>query len=130
MSNLLFAIPYLAEAGLVVWDDQVNPRLEIIRPSAVKGTKFRGTVGDIVSCIGHASVLTNAPAATLTQERKDSWIVDISEGAAPGPGPTWFNESFTTLKEAVQAVQAVLDCYFSDRIDFKNDSLEQFFGNR
>ena len=127
MSKLFDAIYYFAEAGLVVWDDYNNSKLSIGRPSSVEGTKFRGMVDDIVTGISDFTVMINAPLATLTQKSNNSWVVDISLDSAPGPGPVWFHEDFETLKEAVQAV---LDCYFSNRINFQNESLEAYYGSR
>jgi hypothetical protein len=44
----------------------------------------------------------------------------MSIPAAPGPGPTYFREEFTSLD---LAVDAILGCYFGGRIDFDNPSL-------
>ena len=46
--------------------------------------------------------------------------MDISYAAAPGPGPIWFRERFIDVREAVDAIR---DCYFGDRIDFESEAL-------
>jgi len=47
--------------------------------------------------------------------------LNISSPAVPGPGPVYFDEKFETVEDLVTAVR---ECYFSDRIDFNNPSLD------
>lgn len=118
----------IAESGLVVHENYEKRELYIARPSSLKGTKFRGWKEDQVSGISDTVLKINAPSAKIVisgEGRKTRYLVNISIGAAPGPGPEWFNEEF---KRPEDAIKAVLDCYFSDRIDFYNSSLESWYG--
>jgi hypothetical protein len=76
--------------------------------------------------MGCTWLLTNAPPAMLYPSEK-GWLVDISEAAAPGPGPVWFHAHFANIQDAVDAVEG---CFFGNRVDSHNESLEQFYGNR
>ena len=91
---------------------------------------FRGWNEVQVSAIGTTLLTTNAPSAKVTMSgkgRKAKYLVNISMTAAPGPGPEWFNEEFKYIEEVIEAVKG---CYFSDRVNSKNLSLEIWFGQR
>ena len=111
----------IAETGLVVHEG--DDKLYVARPATVKGTEFRNRESDSVSGMSDTILKMNAPTASITKV-KGGWILDISEKAAPGPGPEWYNGKFKTLEEAVEAV---IDCYFGSRINFDNDSLKRWF---
>lgn len=120
----------VAEAGLVVHENYDKRQLYVARPASIGGTSFRGWDEDQVSGIGDTVLKINAPTATISvlgQGRKTKYLVNISIGAAPGPGPEWFNEQF---KKPEEAIEAVIECYFSDRINFNNSSLEQWYGQK
>ena len=74
---------------------------------------------------GGVEFLANAPFATITRKRRPiRWHVEISIPAAPGPGPIFFQDTFDSLEEAVIAIN---DCYFGERIDFNAPSLKQWY---
>jgi hypothetical protein len=117
----------VSKLGLVVHQNNDKNELYIARPASLEGTKFRGWESDIVNGYSSTSLKTNAPSAILSVEgkgRKTKFRLNISLLAAPGPGPIWFDEVF---KSADEVVEAVKDCYFGDRINFKNESLESYF---
>ena len=115
----------LAERGLVVSHSYDDFQLHIGRHSSAQGTEFLHASEDRVIGVGDATFLTNAPIATIRRKRRPiRWVADISIPAAPGPGPVFFNETFDT---AELAAEAILECYFGDRIDFNNESLAQWY---
>jgi hypothetical protein len=123
-SNAVFR---LLPLGLVVIEHDEHPDyFMIMRPASVPGSNFRGWVGCDNYGMSRTMLSSNAPPATLKWVNT-SWLVDISEGAAPGPGPVWFHEEFATCQDAVDAIEG---CYFGDRVDNNNESLERWFGDR
>jgi hypothetical protein len=121
------AVYRLLQLGLVVVEHDDRPDyFMIMRPASVPGSSFRGREGCHITGMGRAQLSTNAPAATLKWVNT-RWLVDISEGAAPGPGPVWFQGEFVTCQDAVDAIEG---CYFGDRVDNNNESLERWFGDR
>ena len=118
----------IAESGLVVHENYDKRELYIARPASLKGSLFRGWTEDQVSGISDTVLKINAPSAKLTVSgigKKTRYLVNISIGSAPGPGPEWFNEEF---KQVEQAIDAVKECYFADRINSNNPSLESWYG--
>lgn len=114
----------LAERGLIVRYDSDNESLICARHAAVDGTSFGDWVPSHLAGIGSVDFQTDTPFATITRKRRPvRWLVDISIAAAPGPGPVFFHETFTTPEAAGEAL---LDCYFGSRIDFENDSLRSW----
>ncbi len=70
-----------------------------------------------------AHVRVSAPPADLFPVDKGigkRWVVDISLLAEPGPGPIYFHEEFEKVEDAVTAIQ---ECFFGDRVDFSSESL-------
>jgi len=125
--NLYNIASIVSELGLVVYRNNDENELYIARPASLVGTKFRGWDKDIVTGYSSISLKTNAPSAALTIEgkgRKTKFRLNISLLAAPGPGPVWIDEVFKSAEEVVEAVR---ECYFGDRIDFENESLEKFY---
>jgi hypothetical protein len=122
-SNAVFR---LLSFGLVVIEhDEDRNHFMIVRPDSLKGAPFRG-VSDVVNVGMSGTVVpTNAPPALLTRTEA-GWNVDISDAAAPGPGPVWFNADFSTCAEAVEAIA---DCFFGSRVDNQNPTLLAFFGS-
>lgn len=123
-SNCVFR---LLKLGLVIiehreWRDYFM----IVRPASLVGSEFRGWKGTSNVGMGGTSLRTNAPEAMLKPWKK-GWVVDISSVAAPGPGPVWFHEEFEKARDAVDAIEA---CFFGNRVDNDNESLETFFGPR
>ena len=120
----------IAESGLVAYEHPEDNMVSIARPSSLSGTPFRGWDHDDVSGIGDAIIKINAPIGRLREigkGKKAKYNVEISVGAAPGPGPEWINECFSTLDEAIDVV---IECYFGNRINFNNPSLELWFGDK
>lgn len=120
----------IAQSGLVVHENYDKRELYIARPASLKGTEFRGWTEDCVSGVSDTVLKINAPSAKISipgEGNKTRYLVNISIGAAPGPGPEWFNEEF---KDIEKAIEAVTECYFSDRIDFNNSSLERWYGQK
>jgi hypothetical protein len=96
--------------------------LVVIRPASVDGTPFPGD-WSAYGGAANVTVRTSAPPAELwlkRSRRSKVWIVDISVPAAPGPGPVYFHEQFPALD---QAVSAIVDCFFGNRVNFQNESL-------
>src|SRR5687768_8477100 len=112
---------HLANTGLVIVEHEGKPEhFTIVRPASLAGTPF---LEDAYSVgVGPATLLSNAPVASLRQlvERGEEWEVDISFVAAPGPGPVWFRERFSHPRDAIEAIR---ECYFADRVDFANEAL-------
>jgi hypothetical protein len=114
----------LLRLGLVVVEDgRQDERCAVYRPVGVGGTPFPGWQEGVN--IGHrgAYVCVSAPPADLSPVGKGigkRWLVDISAVAAPGPGPVWFHEEFARAEDAVQAIE---ECYFGNRVDFESGSL-------
>lgn len=124
------AVYRLIEAGLVVIEHETEPQeFTIIRPASLAGTMLWEEGYTSIMGANFASVLTNAPPASLKQLKKKSngWEVDISIPAAPGPGPVWFHERFPNVADAVEAIH---DCYFGNRIDFTSEALWPEFRRR
>jgi len=74
--------------------------------------------------INNVSLKTDAPMAEVSKlgrGKKTRYRLNISSPAVPGPGPVYFDEKFETVEDLVTAVR---ECYFSDRIDFNNPSLD------
>jgi len=131
MDKLHVIADSVAETGLVVGEDYENNRLGIARPASLHGTKFRGWQEDeeVVGYWG-GMVKSNAPSASvnaITKGKKVFYNLNISLGAAPGPGAVWIDETF---KNHEDVVTAIIGCYFGDRIDFSNASLESWFPNK
>jgi hypothetical protein len=125
--NLYNIASIVSEFGLIVHRNNDKNELYIARPASLVGTKFRGWDEDIVTGYSSMSLKTNAPSAVLTIEgkgRKTKFRLNISLLAAPVPGPVWIDEVFKSAEEVVKAVR---ECYFGDRINFKNESLENYF---
>lgn len=121
-------ISKVARLGLVVYESKEGNLLNIVRPSSVAGSKFIGWESDTVMGVGEITLMANAPCAVLTvtgKGRKERFHLNISILAAPGPGPEWFDETFKTGDEVVEAIRG---CYFGDLIDSENESLQKFFG--
>ena len=118
----------IAEFGLVVHENFDKNELYIARPASVQGTSFHGFDENNVVGISNTILIVNAPTAIINitgKGKKRRYLLDISIAAAPGPGPEWFNEKF---KSAEEVIKATYNCYFSDEIDFKNPSLEGWYG--
>jgi hypothetical protein len=114
-------VHHLALHGLVIVEHDGEPAaFTIIRPASLRGTPFREST--LLVGAGNATVLTDAPVASLRQlaKRGDEWEVYIGEAAAPGPGPVWFHERFADPRGAVEAIR---ECYFGDRVDFESQAL-------
>lgn len=119
----------IAESGLVVQENHERSELYVSRPASLKGTQFRGWKEDSVIGMGDTLLKMNAPTAMISikgRGRKQRFHLNISIPAAPGPGPEWINETF---KSSEEVIAATLDCYFAQRIDMKNQSLESWFNN-
>jgi hypothetical protein len=113
----------LLKRGLVIIEHAERPdHFMIVRPASPPGSDFRGWEGCCNVGMSGTSLSTNAPPAVL-QPCKKGWLVDISMAAAPGPGPVWFHEEFTKVEDAVDAIEG---CFFADRIDSQNESLERW----
>lgn len=98
----------------------------IVRPASLDGSEFRGCSGPYNVGMASASVPTNAPAAMLSPT-ESGWLVDFSAAASgPAPNPTWFNAEFVKCKDAVDAI---IDCFFGDRVDNYNETLVGFYGD-
>ena len=122
--NNFSATHALAQRGLIVVENYDDNSLTVARPWSVKGTEFADYAenAELVCGISNTCFVTNAPIATISPRgRPQRWVVDMSEAAAPGPGPVYYRETFDTLEDATNAL---LDCYFGDRVDFNNDSLK------
>lgn len=116
----------LAEEGLVASYSYEDRAVYFGRASSTQGTSFRGFREDTVSNVGDAILKLGAPTGLIRYKKKrPHWKLDISIAAVPGPGPEYINENFETLEEAVKAA---VECYFGDRINFNNPSLERWFG--
>jgi hypothetical protein len=91
--------------------------LVIVRPASLEGARFPGDWGSF-GVGSNVWLWTNAPPANLwlkRSRRSKVWVADISVPAAPGPGPVYFHEEFEVLD---LAVEAIVDCFFGNRIDF------------
>jgi hypothetical protein len=80
-------------------------------------------VGGLLQCRHERHIAFNERAARCIATVQEGWRVDISMAAAPGPGPVWFHEEFTKVEDAVDAIEG---CFFADRIDSQNESLERW----
>ena len=110
-SNCVFR---LLKLGLVIIErPDRRDEFMIVRPASLAGSEFRGWEGQTNVGMGGTCLSTNAPPAML-QASKKGWVVDISIGAAPGPGPIWFHEEFEKAEEAVDAIEG---CFFGSRVD-------------
>src|SRR5687768_3977583 len=101
-SNYVFR---LANTGLVIVEHEGKPEhFTIVRPASLAGTPFLENTYSVG--VGPATLLSNAPVASLRQlvEGGQEWEVDISIAAAPGPGPVWFRERFSHARDAVEAI--------------------------
>jgi hypothetical protein len=114
----------LLRLGLVVAEHERERKFMIYRPIGLGGTVFpRRSAGMNYSLRGDVFLTADAPSASLhavETAHETRWVVDISEVAAPGPGPVWFHEEFGAVEDAVEAIR---DCYFGNRIDFQSASL-------
>lgn len=120
----------VAELGLVVYENYDKQEIQIARPASLQGSLFRGWTEDQLSAIGTTLLTINAPSAKVTMRgkgRKAKYLVNISMSAALGPGPEWFNKEF---KDTQAVFEAIKECYFSDRVDSSNASLESWFGEK
>lgn len=117
----------IAETGLIT--HEVDDELFIARPASVAGTPFRGWEEDYVLGIGNAVLKINAPIAKIRKKSKKRWLLEIATAAAPGPGPgpVWISEEFSNIEFAVEAL---IECYFGNRIDSNNESLEGWYGSQ
>jgi len=114
----------LLKLGLIVVENEQDKVYTFYRPMGLRGTSFpRMGEGFHHRLSENVLVRVDAPPANLfpidTAEGR-RWVVDMSMPAAPGPGPVWFHEHFENAEEAVAAIR---DCYFGDRIDFRSESL-------
>ena len=123
-SNAVFRV---LKHGLVLIEHQADRDcFMVIRPASLAGSVFRGCDGQYNVSMSSASVPTNAPPAML-RITDSGWLVDISVAASgPKPSPTWFHAEFDTCKDAVDAI---IDCFFGDRVDNYNDTLVGFYGD-
>ncbi|MHC4780152.1 MAG: hypothetical protein ACYTFG_16400 [Planctomycetota bacterium] len=125
--NFEEAVIRLTGAGLIVAADAEGSSLVAARPASSSGTVFPG-FEPVAMGIGSERVETDAPTGTLRRRGcLFAWEVDISIPAAPGPGPVFFRGRFVRLEKAIEAL---LDCYFGDRIDFGSPALEQWRESR
>ena len=125
MNDLMWIAHDLADHGLVVGEDYEHDRIGIARPASLEGTKFKGWAENRIVGFWGGMVKSNAPSATLKtvgSGRKTMYHLNVSIGAAPGPGPEWIDETYKTREEAVDAV---VGCFFGDKIDFNNPSLPE-----
>jgi hypothetical protein len=123
-SNCVFR---LLKHGLVIIELAERPdHFMIVRPASLDGTDFRGWEGCCNVGMSGTSLSTNAPPAMLEPCNK-GWRVDISMAAALGPGPVWFHEEFAKVDDAVNAIEG---CFFGNRVDSDNESLEWWYGRR
>jgi hypothetical protein len=117
-------VRHLLKLGLVAAEHECDRNYTIYRPIGLGGTVFpRRSAGINYGLCGNVFLTSDAPCASLhavETPQETRWIVDISEAAAPGPGPIWFHEEFEAVEEAVEAIR---DCYFGSRIDFQSESL-------
>lgn len=121
--DTLTVASWIAESGLVVHEFPEEDRVMITRPASLEGTKFRGWQNNRVISTGETIILVNAPLATLKEIRtgkRKKYNLDISLS----PGPIWINEDFKDIKDAVKAA---IECYLGDRIDFNNESLNEWY---
>jgi hypothetical protein len=119
-SNCVFQ---LVQAGLVVIEHAGEPEeFTIVRPASLNGTLFFEHGSSCSVGASGTALLTNAPPASLRQLKAggDEWVVDISLAAAPGPGPVWFHQQFSRVEDAVEAIR---QCYFGNRVDFQSEAL-------
>ena len=117
----------LLKRGLVIIEHAERPdHFMIVRPASLAGSDFRGWEGCCNVAMSGTSLSTNAPPVML-EPCKKGWLVDISMAAAPGPGPVWFHEEFANVQDAVDAVEG---CFFGNRVESNNESLEQWYGKR
>jgi hypothetical protein len=111
----------LLRYGLVIVESEVqDQRCSVYRPIRVGGTRFPGFEEGVNVGQRGTMLRVDAPPATLSpigEGQRERWLVDISAVAAPGPGPVWFREEFV---EAEDAVEAIRECYFGDRVDFQS----------
>ncbi len=125
--NLYSIASRVSEFGLVVHRNNEKNELYIARPASLEGTIFRGWEEDTVIGISSTNLKINAPTAILIMQgkgRKTKFNLNISLPMAPGPGPIWFDEVFKSPEDAIEAIK---ECYFGDRIDFENESLERIY---
>ncbi len=123
-SNCVFR---LLKRGLVIIEHaERSDHFMIVRPASLAGSDFRGWDGCCNVGMSGTTLSTNAPPAML-EPCKKGWVVDISMAAAPGPGPVWFQEEFANVQDAVEAVEG---CFFGNRVDSHNESLERWYGKR
>jgi len=120
----------LLKLGLIVVENEQDKIYTFYRPMGLRGTSFpRLEEGTHHLLNQNVFVRVDAPSASLfpidTGEGR-RWVVDMSMAAAPGPGPVWFHEEFASAEEAVAAIR---DCYFGDRIDFRSASLGWYRSN-
>lgn len=111
----------LAEAGLVASDDKPEI-VRVARPSRAGGITFPRHNDPVIGEIGGALVETSAPVGEILKEG-DSWRFRLASVYVPGPGPVFFDETFSNLNSLVEAVKG---CYFGDTIDFSSDDLRRF----
>jgi hypothetical protein len=117
----------LVKLGLIIIEHpERRDHFMIVRPANLAGSDFRGWRGCCTVGMGGTWLSTNAPPALL-QPCQKGWVVDISSAAAPGPGPVWFHQEF---EHATDAVVAIEECFFGNRADKRDASLEEFFGTR
>ncbi len=123
-SNCVFR---LLKIGLVIIEHPLqSDSFMIVRPVSLAGPEFRGWKRAVNVGMGGTFLATNAPPAML-QPRQEGWVVEISDAAAPGPGPIWFHETFEKAEDAVNAIEG---CFFGTLVNNQNESLEQFYGTR
>src|SRR5262245_44732964 len=117
----------LLKRGLVIIEhSERRNHFMVVRPASLVGSMFRGWDDCCNLGMSGTSLSTNAPPAML-EPCKKGWRVDISVAAAPGPGPVWFHEEFENVEDAVDAIEG---CFFGDRVDSHNESLEAWYGRR
>ncbi len=118
---------HIAESGLVVHELPEGNKVIIARPASLEGTSFRGCSENRVTGYAETILLVNAPLAELQEigsKKTKKYNLNISLAAAPGPGPIWIDEDFEDIKTAIKAV---IECFFGDRVDFNNESLNSWY---
>jgi hypothetical protein len=110
----------LSQRGLVV-STHFNERNEliIVRPATAGGTLFPDHSEPRMVGLNDVFVFVNAPAARirLMGKRGNRCEVEISVDCCGGPNFVFFRETFSDLHAAADAI---IDCYFGNRINFQN----------
>jgi hypothetical protein len=114
----------LIRLGLVVIEHAAeDENCCVYRPVGLAGTTFPDWEDGVNYGQNSTTLRVSAPPAGLYSIQTAAgkrWVVDISVAAAPGPGPVYFHEEFSSVEDAVTAIS---ECYFGNRVDFNNESL-------